>query len=117
MYHQAQKGFRGIFIGMTKHKKVYFVYVPSTRKIISSYDVAFDKSFSSALAYTSQHYSEAMDMRTSGIYITYDTYSKQQTSDIITFTQFEEGNLLSITCNDAKSSDKADDDSIMPPLH
>ena len=35
MRHQAQKGFRGIFIGIPEHKKGYLVYVPSTRKIIS----------------------------------------------------------------------------------
>ena len=34
------------------------VYIPSTWNIISSYDVVFDESFSSALAYTSQPYSE-----------------------------------------------------------
>ena len=48
--HQAQKGFRGIFLGIPQHQKGYLVYVPSTRKIISSYDVVFDESFSSALA-------------------------------------------------------------------
>ena len=45
MRHQAQKLFRGIFVGISEHKKVYLVYVPSTRKIISSYDVVFDESF------------------------------------------------------------------------
>ena len=39
MRHQAQKGFRGIFVGIPEHQKGYIVYVPSTRKIISSYDV------------------------------------------------------------------------------
>ena len=39
MHHQAQKCFRGIFVGIPKHQKVYLVYVPSSRKIISSYDV------------------------------------------------------------------------------
>ena len=53
MCHQAQKWFRGIFVGIPEHQKGYLVYVTSTRKIISSYDVVFDKSFSSALAYTS----------------------------------------------------------------
>ena len=55
--HQAQKGFRSIFVGIPEHQKEYIVYVPSTRNIISSYDVVFDKSFSSALAYTSRTYS------------------------------------------------------------
>ena len=63
MRHQAQKGFRGIFVGIPQHQKGYLVYVPSTINIISSYDVLFDESFSSALAYTSQPYSEAMAMR------------------------------------------------------
>ena len=57
MRHQAQKGLRGIFVGIPEHQKGYLVYVPSTRKIISSYDVVFDESFSSALAYTSRTYS------------------------------------------------------------
>ena len=35
---------------------------------------------------------------------------------MITFVHFEEGNLLSETCNDAESNDKSDDNSIMPPL-
>ena len=50
MRHQAQKGFRGIFVGIPQHQKVYLVYVPSTRKVILSYDVVFDESFSSAFS-------------------------------------------------------------------
>ena len=49
-------------------------------------------------------------------YIPCATYSKEQTGDIITFKQFEEGNLLSDTCEDTESGDKSDDDSIMTPL-
>ena len=45
MRHQAQKGFRGIFVGIPQHQKGYLVYVPSTRKVISSIDVRFDESF------------------------------------------------------------------------
>ena len=45
MRHQEQKGFRGIFVGIPEHQKGYPVYVTSTRKIISSYDVVFDESF------------------------------------------------------------------------
>ena len=51
MRHQAQKAFRCIFAGIPEHQKRYLVCVPITRKIISSYDVVFDESFSSALAY------------------------------------------------------------------
>ena len=45
MRHQAQKGLRGIFIGITEHQKGYLVYVPRTRKVISSYDVVFNEKF------------------------------------------------------------------------
>ena len=68
MCHQAQKGFRGIFVGIPQHQKGYLVYVPSTRKVISSYGVVFDESFSSALSYTSRPYAEAMAMRPSVTY-------------------------------------------------
>ena len=44
------------------------------------------------------------------------TSLREQTCDIITFTQFEEGDLLSETCNDAEIGDKSDDNSIIPPL-
>ena len=50
MCHQAKKVFDGIFVGIPQHQKGYLVYPPSTRKIIYSYDVVFDESFSSALA-------------------------------------------------------------------
>ena len=58
MRHQEQKGFLGIFVGIPEHQKRYLVYVPSKRKVISSYDVVFDEIFSSALSYTSRTYSE-----------------------------------------------------------
>ena len=54
MRHQSRNVFRGIFVGITQHQKGYLVYLPSTRKTLSSYDVVFDESFSSALVYTSQ---------------------------------------------------------------
>ena len=62
MRHQAQKGFCGIFVGIPEHQKGYLVYISITRKIISLYDVMFDESFSSALAYMSQPYSKAILM-------------------------------------------------------
>ena len=83
------------------------MYVPSTRKIISSYDVVFDESFSSALVYMSQHYSEAMAMRPAVTYTLYATSSKEQTGDVITFAQFEEGKILTKTHNDAESGEKS----------
>ena len=48
-------------------------------------------------------------MRQAVIYTPYATSSKEQTGDIITITQFEEGGLLSETCDDAESSDEYDD--------
>ena len=49
-------------------------------------------------------------------YTPYDTSSKEQTGDIITFLQFEEGSILSKTRDNAESGVESDDDSIMPPL-
>ena len=57
-----------------------------------------------------------MAVRTSVTYTPCDTSSRVQTGDITTFTQFEEDNLLSETCNDAESGDKSNDISIIPPL-
>ena len=74
--HQAQKEFRGIFVGIIQHQKGYLVYVTSTRKEISSYYVVFDESFSSALSYTSQPYAEAIAMRPTVTYTLYATSSK-----------------------------------------
>ena len=88
MRHKAQKGFRGIFVSIPQHQKGYLVYVPSTRKVILSYDVVFDESFSSALSYTSRPYAEAMAMRPKVMYTPYATSSKEQTGDVIMFAQF-----------------------------
>ena len=89
MRHQAQKGFRGIFVGIPQHQKGYLVYIPSTRKVILSYDVVFDESFSSALSYTSRPYAEAMAMRPAVTYTPYATSSKEQTGNVTAFAQFE----------------------------
>ena len=82
--------------------------------------MCFYGSFLSALAYTSRPYSEAMAMRLSVTYTTCATYSREQTGNIITSSQFEEGNLIPKTCEDAESNeesgDKYDCNSIMPPL-
>ena len=58
----------------------------------------------------SRPYSEAMAMRPSVTYTPCATSPKEQTEDIITFTQFEEVNILSETSEYAESSDKYDDD-------
>ena len=89
------------------------MYTPSTKKIISSYNVIFDKSFSSVLVYTSRSYSEAMAVRPAVPYTPYATSSKEQTGNVITFTQFEEGNILTETRNDAEIGDKYNIESII----
>ena len=45
MRHQAQKFFNAIFVDIPHHQKGCLVYLPSKRKIISSYDVVSDESF------------------------------------------------------------------------
>ena len=57
--------------------------------------------FSSALPYTPRPYSEAMEMRPAVMYTPYATSSKEQTGDVITFAQFEEGSIWTETRNDA----------------
>ena len=61
-----------------------------------------------------------MAMNPSMSYILCDKSSKEQTENIVTFAQFEKGNIWSETREDVesddKSSDEYDDDSIMPPL-
>ena len=100
-------------VGITEHQKGYLVYIPSTRKIIPSYDVVFDESFSSALAYTSQPYSEAMVVRPEVTYTPYGMPLREQTGDIIKFAQFEEGNILTKTRNDAEIGDESDNKSVI----
>ena len=92
------------------------MYVTSKRKIISSYDVVFDESFSSALAYTSQPYSEEMVMSPAVTYTSCAVFLREKTGDKFTFAQFEAGNILTKTCNNAESGDKSNDDSTMPAL-
>ena len=54
-----------------------------------------------------------MAMRPTVTYTPCATSSKEQTGDVITFAQFEEGNLLSETHNDTESGDESDSESIM----
>ena len=86
--------FFGIFVGIPEHQKGYLVYLPSTGKIISSYNVVFDEKHSRVLAYTSRPYSEAMAIHPAVTYTPYVTSSKEQTGDVIRFAQFEEANIL-----------------------
>ena len=89
------------------------MYIPSTRKVIFSYDVVFDENISSALSYTSQSYSEAIALRPAVTYTPYAASSKGETGDVITFAQFEEGDLLIVTRNDIESGDESYSESLM----
>ena len=102
MHHQAQKGFHGIFIGLPDNQEGYLVYVPATRQIVTSMDVIFDETFTSALAYTSHPYHEAMVTCPSVSFIPFATSSHEQTGDVIMFAQFEEGNR----CNEDTETSK-----------
>ena len=73
----------------------------------------FDKNIPGELAYTSRPYSEAMVIRLEVTYTMYATSSKEQTGNVITFTQFEEGNMLTETCSDSESGDESDNESIV----
>ena len=58
-----------------------------------------------------------MDMRPKVSYVPYATFKKEQTADIITFTNFEEGGLISEYCNVTEvvdGSDNSDDDLTLP---
>ena len=78
------------------------MYVPSTSKIISSYDVLFDESFS---IYVTTLFRSNGDASRSDVY-TICYVLDRKTGDIITFAQFEEGKILTKTLNDAESRDK-----------
>ena len=54
-----------------------------------------------------------MVMRPAVTYTPYATTSREKTGDIIMFAYFEEGNILTETCNDAESGDESDNKSIM----
>ena len=51
-----------------------------------------------------------MEMRPEVKYTPYATYSKEQTGEVITFAHFEEGNILTKTCNDAESGDESNNE-------
>ena len=55
-------------------------------------------------------------MRLTLIYTPCATSSRENTGNIMTFAQFEEGYLQSEIRNDAGISDKSNDDPIIPPL-
>ena len=52
-------------------------------------------------------------MRPAVTYTLYATSPIEQTGDVITFAQFEEGNILTETRNNAESCDESDSESLM----
>ena len=52
-------------------------------------------------------------MRPAVTYTLYATSSKEQTGDVITFAQLEEGNILTKTRNNAESGDESDNEYVM----
>ena len=62
MRHQAQKGYRGIFVGMPENQEGYLCYVLSICNMVTSYDMLFDKTFLSALAYSEKPYHDMMEI-------------------------------------------------------
>ena len=52
-------------------------------------------------------------MRPAVTYTPYGTSSREKTGDVITFSQFKEGNILTKTRNDAEIGDESDNESIM----
>ena len=54
-----------------------------------------------------------MAVRLEVTYTPYATSSKEQNDDVITFAQFEDGNILTETHNDAETGDESDNESIM----
>ena len=57
-----------------------------------------------------------MMMRLAVMYTPCVTSSRGKTGNIITFTHFEEGGILTKTRNDAEIGDESDGDYIIPPL-
>ena len=61
----------------------------------------------------SRPYAEAMVLCPTVTYTPYATSYVEQTGNLITFAQFEEGNLLTETRNDTESGDESNSESIM----
>ena len=57
-----------------------------------------------------------MAMRLAVSYIPYAKSSREKTGDIIKFTYFEEGSLLSETCKNTENGNKYDGNSTLEPL-
>ncbi|MGH7955157.1 MAG: hypothetical protein ACREOZ_04270, partial [Gloeomargaritales cyanobacterium] len=96
--HIPQRGIRGVFIGFASDQAGSLIFIPSTRQIIISADIAYDETFSSALTYTDKPFRDAITLRPSVSYISRPTTTHECTGDIIIFAtedqdqeQIEEG--------------------------
>ena len=94
MCRQSKNRFWGIFVVIPQYQKGHLIYVPIIVKIVSSHDVVFGKTFSSALAYTPRPYAEALLTQPTVSYIPYATSYHEQTGDIIAVATFKEGDLV-----------------------
>ena len=59
----AQRGVRGMYVGMDDVTTGHLIFIPSIRQVISSIDVVFDESFITALAHQYRVYREALFTR------------------------------------------------------
>ena len=85
MCHESQNSFHGIFVVIPQHKIGDLVYIPSTLKIVSLHDILFVHATSIF---------RGIAVGTEVSYILYATSFHEQTDDIRTFSQFEEGVLV-----------------------
>jgi transposase InsO family protein len=58
-----QRGIRGIFVGFPIDQAGYLIYTPQSGRFLVSLDVAFDESFTSALAFPNLLYHDALPTR------------------------------------------------------
>ena len=86
------------------------MYALGTRKIISSYDVVSDDIFLVHWHIHHKHiYKGLLCIQLCHTHLMIHLQEKI-TGNIITFTQFEEGKVLSETCDNTESGNKSDDD-------
>ena len=113
MRHQAQKVFRSILVGIQQHKKVYLVYVPSTKNI---HMMLFLMKF---FYYVSIYVKTLCrsDCYASGYLIYTLCYILKGTNCWYNHVRTVwRGGLSSETRDDAESVDESNENSVMPPL-
>ena len=90
--HQLRKVFWVIFDGIPKQQKGYFFYIPSTLKNVFHMTLHLTKTFLCISIHDA--YSESLVVLPVVLYIPDAADSHEQNGDIITFSHFEEGNLV-----------------------